>query len=89
MTFDDLEFTDVNMSHPMNQALVFFDNGYGASVIQGKGSYGGEQGLYEIAVLVKEGDEWDITYDTPITDGVIGFLSENEVTDLLKRIEDL
>ena len=31
--------------------LIFFPNGFGASVISGKYSYGGPEGLYELAVL--------------------------------------
>jgi hypothetical protein len=89
LTFDDLEFNDINVGQPLYQALVFFDNGYGASVIQGKGSFGGEQGLYELAVLRRENDEWEICYDTEITDSVIGYLTQDYVTALLKRIEEL
>ena len=33
-----------------------FDNGYGASVVCHSGSYGGNKGLYEIAVLDLTGD---------------------------------
>ena len=57
-------------------------NGYGASVIRHRGSYGFERGLYELAVI-KDGD---ICYDTPITDDVLGYLTEDDVVDTVKRI---
>ena len=62
-----------------------FDNGYGASVICHKGSYGGAHGLWEVAVT------WgsDLCYDTEITDSVLGHLSTDEVNKTLKRIKDL
>ena len=47
-----------------------FENGYGASVVKHDSSYGGKQGLYEIAVLDSTGD---LCYSTPITDDVIGY----------------
>lgn len=62
-----------------------FDNGYGASVINGGIAYCNEFQPYELAVL-KHGE---LCYDTPITDDVIGFLTSNEVYDLLDRIEQL
>ena len=62
-----------------------FDNGYGASVICHKYSYGNEDGLYELAVF-KDGD---ITYDSPITNDVIGYLTPREVVMLLRDIEAL
>ena len=67
-----------------------FDNGYGASVVQHNGSYGNEQGLWELAVLkwVNE-DRYNLTYDTDITDDVIGYLTEEEVKEILVRIESL
>lgn len=40
---------------------------------------------YELAVL-KHGR---LCYDTPITDDVIGYLTSNEVYELLDRIEQL
>jgi len=61
-----------------------FDNGFIASVINGVYSYGGP-GLYELAVLDKDG----LRYDTGITEDVIGYLSEAEVEDLLVRIKAL
>ena len=63
-----------------------FENGYGASVVQHSGSYGGNQGLYEIAVLDSKGD---LCYDTPITDDVIGYANEDKIKDTLDRIKSL
>jgi hypothetical protein len=37
--------------HGGNQWLIFFDNGYGASIASHQYSYGGGKGLYEVAVL--------------------------------------
>ena len=63
-----------------------FENGYGASVVSHDGSYGGKQGLYEIAVLDSKGD---LCYSTPITDDVIGHATEDKVLDTLHRIRML
>jgi hypothetical protein len=87
MTFDDLEFGNRSANMPGIQALVFFENGYGASVIRGYGTYGAENGLYELAVVKRDGDGWDLCYDSGITDDVIGHLSEEEVTSYLQEIE--
>lgn len=68
------------------QKVFQFPNGFGASVISHDHSYGGSQGLYEIAVLNKKGD---IVYDTPITDDVIGYLTEEDVNSYLDKISKL
>lgn len=39
------------------QALFRFPNGFGASVVQSIGSYGHEDGLWELAVLKWDGRE--------------------------------
>lgn len=62
-----------------------FKNGYGASVITGGIAYCNEVQPYELAVLKDD----DLCYDTPITDDVIGYLTSNEVYELLDRIEQL
>lgn len=83
--FSDLKFT----SHPYRDGIAakeFFDNGFGISVIKSDFSYGGPEGLYEIAVL---GPSGHISYDTPITDDVIGHLSEDAVSEIMKQIQDL
>lgn len=90
MTFDDLEFGSRNSGLPGVQALVLFSNGYGASVIKGYGSYGVDDDLYELGVIKQEeGDIWDLCYDTEITSDVLGHLSPEEVTLLLRQIEAL
>jgi len=68
------------------QSIVQFPNGYGASIVQGPHTYGGNEGLYELAVYDKDGQ---ITYDTPITDDVLGYLSEEDVEKILTDIKNL
>jgi hypothetical protein len=71
------------------QILHRFDNGYGASVVSNALSYGGDSGLYELAVIKFTGDDWDINYDTTITNDVIGHLTEDKVQNILMEIEAL
>lgn len=84
-------FTDLNFrTHPNQfggvQAVMEFDNGYGVSVVRTPHSYGGDKGLYEMAVLDKTGN---ITYDTPITNDVLGYLTEDEVTEYMIEVQKL
>lgn len=84
-TFKDLEFnTHPNAPYMSQQARMDFDNGFGISVVNGQGAYCSE-GTYEIAVM-KDGE---ITYDTHITDDVIGHLSPKEITEIMKDIQEL
>jgi len=83
-TFNDLDFQPMQFEVGI-QARIFFDNGYGASVIKSPHSYGGNQGLYELAVIKDNA----IRYDTPITDDVIGYLTEDDVTKYLGQIQNL
>lgn len=68
------------------RAVVSFENGYMASIVIGAYSYGGPEGLYEIAVLDGTGA---ITYNTHITNDVIGYLNEQEVEEVLQQISEL
>ena len=68
------------------QFVFMFPNGWGASVIRNTFSYGGKQGLWELAVLDKNEE---LCYDTEITGDVIGYLSEQGVLDTLSRIYNL
>lgn len=66
-----------------------FPNGYGASVIRSAYSYGGADGLWELAVLQRQGDEYVLTYETPITVDVIGWQTEAKIEALLDDIAAL
>ena len=63
-----------------------FPNGYGASVIRTTFSYGGESGLWELAVLNRDGL---ITCETPVTDDVLGRLDDSAVQEALDKIAEL
>jgi hypothetical protein len=90
-----MKFSDLNFkSHPYYwefgiQAKHFFDNSYGVSVVKFPNSYGYELGLYEVAILKGTEEESEICYDTGITSDVIGHQSEEEVEDLLYKVENL
>ena len=79
-----------------NESYVFsFKNGYGASVIKKAyifgfmGSYGSSYGFendnWEIAVL-KDGY---LCYNTYITEDVLGDIAEENVAEILEKIERL
>lgn len=85
--FKDLEFK----SHPFypNDGIIsrmMFKNDYGVSVIKTPNSYGGRIGLYELAVLDRN---QNITYNTSITDSVCGYLSINDVDEIMEAIQKL
>lgn len=58
---------------------LFFDNGFGISVIRTRYSYGGASGLYELAVLSGNRYENDLCYTTHITNDVEGWLTAEDV----------
>ena len=62
-----------------------YKNKYGASIVSHEYSYGGKEGLWELAVL-KNGE---LTYNTPITSDVIGWLEPKEVIKYCQQIEKL
>jgi hypothetical protein len=62
-----------------------FPNNYGASVIQNDHSYGGKEGLFELAILYND----NIHYDSPLANDVIGWLSPKDVVSYLLKIKGL
>jgi hypothetical protein len=73
-----------------SQVLHKFENGFGASVVQHEFSYGADEGLFELGVIKFENeDEWHLNYSTSVTDDVLGYLTEEDVQDLLTKIEQL
>lgn len=66
-------------------ATYQFPNGYTASVITGSGACGNAEKPYDIAVIHND----MLCYDTPITDDVVGYLTEEEANDILQQIASL
>lgn len=89
MKFSDLKFEPHGVYPSGIHAKHFFDNGYGLSVVRFPGSYGYDSGLYEVAIIKGVEENWNICYDTVITDDVLGYQSEEEVEVLLYEVENL
>ena len=86
--FEDLEFKKIENS-PYQTGVtsrMVFENGYGVSVVSHTYSYGGKDGLFEVAVLGKDGD---LTYDTPVTNDVIGYLEPEGVAEIMEQVQGL
>ena len=86
--FEDLEFKKIE-GNPFQTGVVsrmMFENGFGVSVVSHTYSYGGKDGLFEIAVLDKKGE---LTYKTPVTNDVIGYLKPEEVTEIMEHVQKL
>lgn len=91
--FKDLLFKE----HPTGfgfQSVMEFENGYEVSVVCGQFFYCSPREnlyaasmyeTYEVAVL-KDGN---LCYDTPITDNVLGYLTPEEVSSVMKQVQNL
>ena len=88
MTFSNLEFETDELGE---QAFHIFDNHYGVSVVRGPYTYGGRKGLYELAVvyMAPEDKESQLVYDTPVTNDIMGYLTPDNVTDIMAQVEAL
>nr|DAW13122.1 MAG TPA: Paratox [Bacteriophage sp.] len=53
------------------------------SVIRSSMTYGGAEGLFELAMLRND----RCIYDTPITNDVVGWLDEQDVLDILEDVQ--
>jgi hypothetical protein len=85
-TFKDLKFKDHEMKGYGNfntHALIEFDNGYGVSVITG--GYGSIESPYELAICL----DGNLCYDTYITDDVLGYLTEDGVSNAMDKVQKL
>ena len=92
----ELQFLEtITDEYKKRQAIYFFENGYGISVINIIGtngdhySYTKNKDQYEIAVLEGVKNNSRITYDTVITDDVIGYLGIEGVYKIMEEIEKL
>jgi len=83
MTFNDITFNETLIPKGI-QAKVRF-GGYDLSIVQNEVSYGGRQGLYEIAVFKGDG-QVEMPGITEEGDTVKGFLTESDVESILKKM---
>ena len=70
------------------QALQFFNNDYGVSVVFGPFNYS-DNNTYEMAVIKRNADQrqgWEITYQTPITSDVVGYATPEQITKYMQEI---
>jgi hypothetical protein len=89
MKFTDLEF-EPHPHYPDGvHARYFFPNGYGVSVVKFPGSYGFQDGLYEVAIIKGTKENYEICYDTPITDDVLGHRDEQDIENILEEVQAL
>ena len=80
--FESYEIRPANFYHTECQRWLFSTHhGLEVSVVRGSTTYGGSQGLFELAIL----EDGRCCYTTPITSDVLGYLSEAEVLDILER----
>lgn len=69
-----------------NYCKVNFSKRIRVSVIKTAYSYGGDEGLYEIAVLYENGG---LCYDSGITTDVIGHQSPSDISFVMKQVQNL
>lgn len=83
-TFKDLEFEKRDDFGFDSQAVMEFPNGWGLSVINGSFAYSYE-GTYEVAIL----NNGTIDYSTKITDDVLRYQTPEEITDVMKKLQEM
>lgn len=83
-----------------NGQLIFYPNGYGASIVDMNRidnvfcilvdkMRGVAHDGYELAVIKGTEDSWDLCYNTPITNDVIPNLDSDEIASILEKIKEL
>ena len=84
MKFKELEFKETGAPKGI-QAIVQFGSRYELSIIRNEMSYGGKNGMYEIAAY-DEGIMTELPGITAEGDTVKGFLCEDGVDVILKKM---
>ena len=95
-TFKDLEFE----THPIlldaksqntkemfansKHAVMEFKNGYSVSVLFGDQFYSNGIDTYEVAIIKDN----HVCFDTPLTDNVLAYQNENEVTEIMRKVQE-
>jgi hypothetical protein len=81
-SFEMIEKVDVPGQY---QCVLDFDNNTQLSIITGKYTYGGDRGLYEIAII-KNGEFVSLPGIVDVEDQVSGYLTESDVDAIIKKM---
>jgi hypothetical protein len=85
MNNEDLLKRILNTLDKSKRHVEFYNNGYGISIVFDVNN----STLYQVAVLVGTEEEYDVCFDTPITDDVIEGLSILEAHEIAKQVSEL
>lgn len=99
LTFENLAF----VRHPNHyfedktvQAIILFNNGYGVSVVSApansSGLYGNiDENTFEVAAIKGTPLHWEVVYpeNTSFKTDILGWRTPEEVTELMKELQDL
>ena len=83
-TFADIPFKETKMPKGIQSILKFGDD-YQLSIVKSDFSYGGKNGLYEIAVFTGD-SQINMPGITEDHDTVKGYLTEDEVVGIVKKM---
>ena len=92
VTFDDIVFKPHSVGEG-SQGMIFFPGGYGLSVVRfkvpgstyGYGSYC-DGNTWEVAIIKGTPDDWEISYDTEITNDVLSYQTEEDINRIIKHV---
>lgn len=87
LTFDNLCFSTHLDFKDGKHAKILFNNGYGVSVLFGKRFYSDGISTYEVACI--KNDYIVYPENTSFEHDVVGYVTKEEVTKLMKEIQDL
>ena len=94
-SFKDIIFKPHSFGDGLH-GLIFFENGYGVSVVRYKnpisesfGSYTSNDNEWEVAIIYGNKKDWEISYNTHITNDVLGHLTEGEVDWVMIQVQEL
>ena len=91
ITFDNIEFKTHAYGDGVH-GLIFFPGGYGLSVVRYKHPYSTRYSSYtddktwEVAIIKGTKNQWEICYDTDITDDVLGYQTEEDINRIIKHV---
>lgn len=86
MKFEDIKFNDTKMPKGI-QSIIDFGK-YNLSIVKSDFSYGGKQGLYEIAVFDGK-EQVELPGITEEGDTVKGFLTEDNVMGIIVKMQSI